>query len=48
MVSRYEFPGFGLPVDFRPTNLFKNALDSIDLSYGYVQCVFHLSVRGPA
>jgi hypothetical protein len=43
-VSRYQLPGCGLPVNFRPENLFTNALDSIDLKYGDVQCVFHLSV----
>lgn len=38
--SRYKLPGFGLPVHSRPDNLFRNALDSVNLGEGDVQCVF--------
>lgn len=35
--SRYKLPGFGLPVHSRPDNLFRNALDSVNLGEGDVQ-----------
>ena len=41
-LSRFQLPGFGLPVNCRPEDLFKNALDSTDLMNGYVQCVLYI------